>query len=564
VRLAVDRAASLSTSTFASNAGQVRTLSDRQAALQTASESSQATAAAGGRDTGGAANAAGAATGMAMADQMINQMLSRMLETYEILERDQQGYATTNGLMALINSISTRPGRKAIIFFSEGLAIPPAVQAHFRSVINAANRANVSIYAIDAAGLRVESPNAETAREINALGQRRQRQAASGRDDAGGPMMRQLERNEDLLRLNPHSGLGQLAGETGGFLIRETNDLSTGLRRIDEDMRVHYMLTYVPKNKTYDGRFRQIEVRLKRANLDVQTRKGYLAINTPVTTPVLDYEAPAIAALSNAGISSSFPIQALGLSFPESNRIGLVPVLAEVPAASFTFAADKEKKTYNTDFTIVALIKDESNQVIRKLSRHYQLSGPIEKMEAAKRGEILFYRETELAPGHYTIETVAYDAPAGKMSARSSIIDVPSAAQTTLRLSSVVILKRVERIGNSDQNLNNPFRFGDVLVYPNTGEAVHKSSANQIAFFFTAYTAAGSTDKPRVKIEVIQNGKALGETSGILPAPDAAGRIQYASELPLNNFQPGTYELKITVNDGRSSMSRSAKFSLEP
>jgi VWFA-related protein len=563
VRQAIDRAASLSTSTFASGAEQVRTLSDRQSALQNATDSSQATAAAGGRDTGSEAIAAGSATGAGMAEQTINQMLTRMLETYEILERDQQGYATTNGLMAVINSIRGRPGRKAIIFFSEGLAIPPAVQAHFRSVINAANRANVSIYAIDAAGLRVESPNAETTREINALGQRRQRQTASGQDDPNGPMMRQLERNEDLLRLNPHSGLGQLADETGGFLIRETNDLSAGLRRIDEDMRVHYMLTYVPTNQNYDGRFRQIEVKLKRSNLDVQTRKGYIAINA-TATPVLDYEAPAIAALSNARISSSFPMQALGLSFPEPNRTGLVPVLAEVPASAFTFVADKEKKTYNTDFSIVALVKDESNQVIRKLSQHYQLSGPIEKMEAARRGEVLFYRETELPPGRYTIEAVAYDAPAGKMSARSSKIDVASAAEAKLRLSSIVILKRVERLSASDQNVNNPFRFGDVLIYPNTGEAVRKSAAKQIAFFFTAYPAGGSTDKPKLRIEVLQNGKALGQTSADLPAPDAIGRIQYASELPLNSFQPGAYELRITVNDGKSSVTRSAYFSIEP
>jgi VWFA-related protein len=166
VRQAVDRAASLSTSTFASGAGQVRTLSDRQSALQSATQSSEATAAAGGRDTGAAANAAGSAIGAGMAEGALNQMMMNMLQTYETLERDQQGYATTNGLMAIINSLRSRSGRKAIIFFSEGLAIPPAVQAHFRSVINTANRANVSIYAIDAAGLRVESPNAETAREI--------------------------------------------------------------------------------------------------------------------------------------------------------------------------------------------------------------------------------------------------------------------------------------------------------------------------------------------------------------------------------------------------------------
>ena len=561
VRQAIDRAASLSTSTFASSAEQVRMLSDRQSALQTATDASEATANAGGRGTGDAANAAGATTGSGMAEQAINQMMIGMSESFEALERNQQGYATTNGLMALVDSLRSRPGRKAVIFFSEGLAIPPAVLAHFRSVINAANRANVSIYAIDAAGLRTDSPLAETKREINSLGARRQRQAASGVDDPNGPMMRQLERNEDLLRLNPHSGLGQLADETGGFLIHETNDLSAGLRRIDEDMRVHYMLTYVPKNLNYDGRFRSIEVKLARPNLDAQTRKGYLAINT--STPVLEYEAPAMAALGKTGISNSFPMRALDLSFPEPNRTGLVPVIAEAPASAFTFGADKEKKTYNTDFSIVALIKDQSQQLVRKLSQHYQLSGPIEKMEAAKRGEILFYRETELPPGRYTVETVAYDAPTGKLSAGSSTIDVPKADETKLRLSSVVVIKRVEQLGASDQNVKNPFRYGEVLIYPNTGESVRKS-AKQMGFFFTAYPAKGSTATLRLTIEVLQNARSIGQTSASLPAAEATGRIQYASALPLDNFQPGAYELKVSVRDEQGAVTRYAKFIIEP
>lgn len=562
VRQAVDRAAGLSTSTFASSAGQARTLSDRQSALQNSTDSSQATAAAGGRGTGDAAAAAGTATGMGMAEQTLNQMMTNMLQTYETLERDQQGYATTNGLMAIINSLRSRSGRKAIIFFSEGLAIPPAVLTHFRSVINAANRANVSIYAIDAAGLRVESSTAETARELTTLGARRQRQAASGVDDPSGPMMRQLERNEDLLRLNPHSGLGQLADETGGFLIRETNDLSAGLRRIDEDLHVHYMLTYVPTNRNYDGRFRQIEVKLDHPNLEVQTRKGYLGINTLIATPVLDYEAPAIAALHRAGVSNSFQMRVLELNFPESNRTGLVPVLAVVPASAFTFVTDNEKKTYNADFSIVALIKDESHQVLRKLSQHYQLSGPIEKVEMAKRGDILFYRETELPPGRYTVDTVAYDAATARVSACSSSIDVPTADGTKLRLSSVVIVNRVERLGASDQNLKNPLRFGEVLIYPNTGEPLRKSTSKQLALYFTAYPATGSTATPQLAIEVLQDGKSLGQTSGKLPSADATGSIQYANALPLDGFQPGDYELRITVDDGRSRVTRSAHFSV--
>src|SRR5206468_10776146 len=141
----------------------------------------------------------------------------------------------------------------------------------------------------------------------------------------------------------------RLADATGGIHLPNHNDRSTALRPIHEDMPAHYVFTYLPKNDNYNGRFRQISVKLSHPNLDIQTRKGYLAINTVIASPVLDYEAPALAALGGVRASNPFPLRAVGLSFPESKRIGLVPVLAEVSASAFTFVADKEKKTHSTD-----------------------------------------------------------------------------------------------------------------------------------------------------------------------------------------------------------------------
>jgi hypothetical protein len=491
-------------------------------------------------------------------------MNERMLATFEALERDQQGYATINALLAVLNSMRNLPGRKTVIFFSEGLSLPPAVKTKFDSVTSAANRARVSIYPIDAAGLRVESANAETTREINALAERRMNQVHRGRDDGSGPLMKSLERNEDLLRLSPHSGLSQLADQTGGFLIRETNDLSAGLRRIDEDMRVHYLLTYLPKKQELDGRFRQITVKLNRPNLDAQTRKGYYAIDPAGTSPVLDYEAPVLAALSAARHANPFALRVLGLNFPESNRTGLAPIVAEVPMSAFTFTADKEKKTYSADFSILALVKDEAKQVVHKLSQHYLLNGPAEKLEAARKGEVIFYREVVLPPGRYTIEAVAYDAPAGRASVRTTSVEVPSADGTKLRLSSVVVLKRAERLAASDQKQENPFHFGEVLIYPNTGEPLRRSAVKQLAFFFTAWPAQGFTGKLKLTLEVLQQGRHLAQIPAELPEADQSGRVQYASALPLESFPPGSYELRVTVRDGQSSLSRATPFQVEP
>jgi hypothetical protein len=101
------------------------------------------------------------------------QMQQRMLETFDTLERDQRGYATANGLLAVVSGMRNMPGRKAIIFFSEGLSIPPNVQERFLAVVAAANRANVSIYSMDAAGLRTESTLREARDEVFAAGSAR-------------------------------------------------------------------------------------------------------------------------------------------------------------------------------------------------------------------------------------------------------------------------------------------------------------------------------------------------------------------------------------------------------
>src|SRR5262249_13062314 len=231
VRQAIEKAGVSASATFTSHAEEARSQDQRIQQLQQQVASGTAAASSGG---GASAAAAGSAAGSASVDLQFAEMTRRTLETFEVLERDEQGYATSNGLLAVVNSMRSLPGRKAVIFFSEGLAIPPNVVLPFRSVIDQANRINVSRYAIETAGLRAINPNDEARAEINALGRRRV-DANPSRPELGGPMTAKLERNEDLLKLNPQSGLTQLAHETGGAFIGDTNNIGTKLHQVDED-----------------------------------------------------------------------------------------------------------------------------------------------------------------------------------------------------------------------------------------------------------------------------------------------------------------------------------------
>src|SRR5262249_29552742 len=135
--------------------------------------------------------------------QAFNEMESRILQNFELLERDQQGFATINSLLAVISGMRNLPGRKSMILFSEGLALPPSVSTKFNAVINAANRAGVSIYAIESGGLRVQGGTEQARDEINSLASSRMQQTGRGDRIVSEPYTKALERNEDLLRLDP-------------------------------------------------------------------------------------------------------------------------------------------------------------------------------------------------------------------------------------------------------------------------------------------------------------------------------------------------------------------------
>jgi hypothetical protein len=483
-----------------------------------------------------------------------------MLDSFEVLERDQQGYATSNGLLAVVNSLKLMPGRKTVVFFSEGLAIPPAVQAHFRAVISEANRANVSIYAMDAAGLRADSAMEETRREMLAQAREQARQRGSGRDHVGGALSKQLERNEDLLRLNPHSGLGQLANETGGFLIRDTNDLKGGFRRIDADMRFYYALAYEPSNQEYDGAFRNVEVKVRRPGVKVRSRRGYIAVRETDSRPVLTFEAPALALMDRAPAPDAFPTWTRALSFPEPDRPGLAPVLVGIPGNVLKFRTDEETKSYLADLVIVARIKDATGRVVERMGQNYKMSGPKDQLAAARAGEVLFYREAELAPGRYTVEAIAYDAEAEAAGMRTAELVVPEAASGRPRLSSVVPVKRVEQLPKEERDAARPLAFGDVLLYPNLGEPVSKADRNEVTFFFTVYGVSGGAERPRGRIALAKGGAKVAEAPIELPEPDSGGRIQHVLGLPLAQLPAGSYELTVTVEDARGRDSQAVAF----
>jgi VWFA-related protein len=553
IRVGFERAGTQANTLFANDRAEARDLTAGIARADIALQGLEGT-------PGGQGNAAAA---IVAAQQASDQAQLSMLRVFDQLERDQQGYATTNGLLAVVNGLKAMPGRKTIVFFSEGLAITANVQAKFRSVITSANRANVAIYTIDSGGLRAESGTKEARDELIQASQRRLAQEEnSGR---GIPLRealsRGVERNEDILRLNPESGLGQLAAETGGFMVRDTNDARGGFMRITEEMRFHYVLAYAPTNEKMDGGYRSVSVKSRRPDLRIQSRKGYLALPpADYVLPVREFEAPALVALERKPRPDAFPLNVGAFSFPETARPGLAPVMVQIPGGVMTWTDGAGGP--HADFAVLVKIRDSQGREADRLSQEYRLSVPAEKVEAARKGEVLFYRETDLPAGRYTAEAVAYDALSKKASVRSFPLEIPPAAPEGLRLSTLMLVSRADRLTPQEQkDTKNPLHYGEVILYPNLGAPLKKSVMPALGFYFAVYGKDVASAR-KTTIEVHQGGKVVASSVADLAPPDATGRIQHAGTLPIKSFAPGDYALKVSVTDGTRSESRMAAFSV--
>jgi hypothetical protein len=199
---------------------------------------------------------------------------------------------------------------------------------------------------------------------------------------------------------------------------------------------------------------------------------------------------------------------------------------------------------------------------VDRLSQHYPLAAPADKVADARRGGILFYREAELKPGRHLVEVVGYDAFSQKASVVTSQLDVPATQAGRPSMSSVVVVGHAEKLGAQEQQADNPLYYGETMLVPNMGDPIRKSVNPALGFFFTVYGVKEGTERRKATIEVLRGGQAAGQVTADLPAPDAAGRIQYAGALPLQSFAAGSYTLKVTATTGTGFDSRQTSFTV--
>jgi len=518
-------------------------------------------------------NAAGAQSTQEQIDNMhtvnpaaraMAQMLLEMIQTEQSYAMAESGRTSIFALLDAVKQQYRLPGRKTILYFSEGFVIPQGVEEPFRHIISIANRSNVSFYAVDAHGLTTTSTNQAAIDMLHGAAQTSHDQATAASDAPVRPDEANLIGTSiDSTRANTQSALGTLADSTGGALIANTNDLRGPLHRFAEDLQTYYEISYNPEIKNYDGSFRKISISMSSSDLRVQSRSGYFALPQALATGSVfrPYEVSLLAALDSPQLPNAFDFQAAALHFRGRQNQPVCELVVEVPLTNVTFLKSRSADQFEGRLSYVALLKDGQNEVVKKFANEVPLSVTPSKLEALKASHFIYTEHFDLPSGRYSLETAVLDGESNKVSARRSNVIMPLPS-TALAISSVAAIRNTKDREKSTKD-SDPLLIGGKVVSPTLSPVVSKASTEDLPFYLVIYSDKSVAAPPRLVMEFSRNGKVLGNGLPPLGPPDQDGRIQYVAVTPLSRLEPGEFTIRFIVKQGTETAEESASFTLQ-
>jgi VWFA-related protein len=492
-------------------------------------------------------------------DAAVAEMVLNALKMTETLQREQQGNTSLFALLALARQQRSLAGRKAIVLFSEGIQVPPHLEEVFRSVVSEANRANTSVYAVDARGLTAASTLADT-KEF--LGQAREASLRSATSPAYSRVTREevfaTDTAETSLRMNVQDTLGDLAASTGGVLIANTNDVRPGIGRIIDDMAGYYQLTYSSKNEGFDGRFRRVLVKVSRPGVAIQARAGYYALPPGEGRYTFPFELPLMMAVRADPVPDDFPFRARAFHFGTVEGGLRHTVAVEVGLGDLSRERDKKAKRPKAHFSFLLILRDGTGKVVHQASHDSPIEMPRDQDQALPPGTVTFLRSFDLAPGRYTLEAAVVDQLARKASVRRSVVLVPSSRPG---LSSLALIKRTEPVTEGALASDDRFRLGSLRIVPHVGEPTLLGS-DSLRLFLVAFPASPAGDAPELTLEFSLDGVPVARSTPRLPEADAEGKIAYVATLPASDLAPGRYQLRAVLQQAGLQAAEDAFFTI--
>lgn len=465
---------------------------------------------------------------------------------------DLQRYNNARNSMRTLRSLADymagmRGRRKAVVYFSEGLNYDTSdvfsnryasdVQREIREMIAAATRANVAVYSVDPRGV---TSGMEDAIEISGF----------TADPALSPssLMNEMRLEHDSLRV--------VAEETGGLAVLNQNDFRTAFARILEDNSSYYVLGYYPTNDKRDGRFRNVQVRVRKPGLRVRARRGYAAplpgkkesatkgpadgkttpdlreaLDSPIAVSgltVTAFAAPFKGAGNNVAIAMAIEVDGANMAFKE-NAAGL-------------FANDLEIALYAADVNS-GKIKDGARDVLSLTLRP-------QTIEIVRRTAFRVVRRIQVPPGKYQLRIGARES-GGKIGSVIYDLEAPDFSKGALSMSGIAISSGSGSrmpTASPDPSVN---EFKDVLPAPPTA-AREFPRGDTLAIFAEVYDNVPKTPH---RVEIVatvlaDDGKVVHTTSDTRKSEElqgSTGGYGYTTQIPLANMAPGRYVLRLTA-----------------
>jgi VWFA-related protein len=329
-----------------------------------------------------------------------------------------------------------RGRRKAVVYISEGIDydIDNTIQNRYandirdemNAAIAAATRSNVSFYGIDPRGLTTlgdESIEMSSLPNDPTLGLGSQ------------SMQDELRRSQDSLRT--------ISEETGGFAAVNRNDFRDSFARVVQENSSYYLLGFYSTDTRRDGRFRRLQVQVKRPGLNVRARRGYVAPKgkAPASTTSTNANKATSSELRQA-LDSPIAMSGLGLSVFAAPMKGTAPnasiaITLEVDGRGLKFDEKDGFYSDNVEVSLIAVdrdakIKDGGHDVV-------QLKLRPQTWQTVTRSGVRISRRLEIPPGRYQLRVGARDTVGGAVGSVLYDLEVPDFSKEGLTMSGLLL-----------------------------------------------------------------------------------------------------------------------------
>ena len=434
--------------------------------------------------------------------------------------------ASLAAVQAAIERLGRGHGRKAVLFLTEGFPHDAGGDPS-RRVVRAAERVNAAVYFVDVRGVVALPPWASADAPNDAQLNSSRMSADSVRRIT--EMMARAAQNRQMTER--YIGVETMAEETGGLILRGTNDLGPGLARISAESRSYYLLGYHPTSPAREGQFRKIEVKVSRPGLTVRARKGYEATSTGRAEGSRAREAVADVPLRLA----TYTLE------PVAGAKARVLAALDVDVAGLVPEERGGRRAGRLELRVDTTARDGGEGWVESLTLE---SPPFPAGAGAAKGQWHTVRvEFELPAGWHQVRATAREPSTGRVGAVSQRVQVPD--PTGLRLSTPIVS---DSVAASSQDTSDPQPLA----------VAHRSfTGGSRRPLFCAFEVIGAATEPGTGRKEVSVGFELANGTGLVVAalpqtplvPAADGRLRAVLALPLAELPAGAYELSLTTED---------------